>query len=432
MKHGSKTNQSGVGYGRSSRREFLKASAAVSIATLAVPSYHAYAAGSDKIRVGLVGCGRRGTGAAQDCVNASPSVELAALGDLFEDKLDSGMKVLRKLGDKLTAADDTCFVGFDAFKKVIACDIDLIILATPPGFRPEHLRATVEAGKHVFTEKPVAVDPVGVRSVLASAELAAEKKLAIVAGIQRRHQADYVATLNRIHDGAIGEIVSAQCYWIGDYGYYPAVKRRPNWSDMEAQIRNWNYFTWLSGDHIVEQHVHNIDVINWALQAHPVKAIAMGGRQQRTGPEFGHIYDHFAVEFEYPNGVRVSSMCRQSKGTAHRVAEYLVGTKGTSNPRGTISGQNPFKFEGDVRNPYEQEHADLIASIRAGEPLNEGKAVAESTMAAILGRMSAYTGQEISWKWAMNASKLDLRPAKYDMGDLPTPPVAVPGETKLI
>ncbi len=415
-----------------SRRDFMKTSAAMSVAALMSGPYHAYAAGSDKLRIGLIGCGRRGVGAAKDCLNSSPNVELVALGDLFERKIKGARKSFEGLADKMAVTDETCFLGFDAFEKVIACDVDLVILATPPGFRPQHLKAAVEAGKHVFMEKPVAVDPVGVRSIIASSELAAEKRLGLVAGTQRRHQADYVATLKRVHDGAIGEIVGAQCYWIGDYDYYTPVKRRPGMSDMEWQLRNWNYFTWLSGDHIVEQHVHNIDVINWAFQAHPVSAIGMGGRQQRTGPEFGHIYDHFAVEFEYPNGARVSSMCRQMKETSQRVEERLVGTEGVCNPRGLISGAKPFKHEGDVPNPYEQEHADLIASIRAGEPLNEGRAVAESTMAAIMGRMSAYTGRKISWKWAMKASKLDLRPAKYEMGDLPVPPVAIPGKTELI
>jgi predicted dehydrogenase len=199
---------------------------------------------------------------------------------------------------------------------------------------------------------------------------------------------------------------------------------------MESQVRNWNYFTWLSGDLIVEQDVHNLDVINWAIQAHPVKEIGLGGRQQRTGPEFGHIDDHFAIDFEYPNGLRMASLWRQMKNTSHRVGENLVGTKGTCNPKNEILGPNPFKHQGEVPNPYVPEHADLIAGIRKGEPLNEGRAVAESTMTAILGRMAAYTGREISWKWAMEASKLDIRPEKYEMGSLPVPPIAIPGEEK--
>ncbi|HUU09290.1 MAG TPA: gfo/Idh/MocA family oxidoreductase [Phycisphaerae bacterium] len=303
---------------------------------------------------------------------------------------------------------------------------------SPPGFKPGHLKTAIDNGKHVFIEKPVGVDPVGIRQVLKSAEAAAKKKLGIVAGTQRRHQSPYVETIKRIHDGAIGDVVAGQVYWIGDYGYYPAVHKKPEWSDMEWQIRNWNYFTWLSGDHIVEQHVHNIDVMCWVMKGPPEKCIALGGRQQRTAPEFGHIYDHFAVEFEYPGGIRWASYCRQNDKTSGRVSEYAAGTKGTSNCAGNIWGETPYKFEGSNPNPYVQEHTDLIESIRKGEPLNEGKTVAESTLAAVMGRMSAYTGREISWKWALNSSKLDLAPPKYAFGPLPVPEVAVPGVTPLI
>jgi predicted dehydrogenase len=201
---------------------------------------------------------------------------------------------------------------------------------------------------------------------------------------------------------------------------------------MEWQLRNWNYFTWLSGDHIVEQHVHNIDVINWLMQSHPEKAIGMGGRQQRTGPEFGHIYDHFAVEFEYPNGVRVESLCRQMKGLSNRVAENVAGTKGSADPRESILGANAYKYEQETPNPYVQEHADLINAIRSNTPINEGVALAESTMAGIMGRLAAYSGREISWRWIMNASKLDLTPPALEMGPLPVPPVAIPGEYELV
>ncbi len=421
---------------RVSRRDFIKASAAISLAAMMPGSGNIFAARAEKLRVGLIGCGRRGTGAAKDCLSSAPSVEIAAMGDLFKDQLDGSRSHLTQEldRDKLKVTDSTCFVGFDAYKKVIATDVDLVILAAPPHFRPEHLKAAIEAGKHVFMEKPVAVDPVGVRSVIATSELAAEKNLAIVAGTQRRHQAHYVEIMRRVHNGDIGEIVAAQCYWIGDYEYYMAVLRQPGWSDMEWQCRNWNYFTWLSGDHIVEQHVHNIDVINWAIGSHPVRAMGMGGREVRTGPEYGHIFDHFAVEYEYPGGVRVTSMCRQMSGCSHRVSERLVGTAGsayTDGANGYIEGQKPFKYEGSSPNPYVQEHADLIASIREGRPLNEGRQVAESTLTAIIGRMSAYTGRELKWDWVIKESKLDLTPPKYEMGDLPLAAVAVPGETKL-
>jgi predicted dehydrogenase len=279
-------------------------------------------------------------------------------------------------------------------------------------------------------EKPVAVDPVGVRSVIASSALAAEKGLAIVAGTQRRHQARYLELMKRIHDGAIGDVIGGQCYW--NQGGLWVIKKTPQMSDMEWHCRNWLYFSWTSGDHIVEQHVHNIDVMNWAFGKTPVKIVGMGGRQVRTAPEYGNIFDHFAVEFEYPNGARVMSMCRQIEGCADRVEERIEGTKGSAMGYGEISGPAAWKFEGDEANPYVVEHTDLIASIRAGKPINEGKRIAESTLCAIIGRMSAYTGRAISWDWAMNASKLDLSPAKYEFGQNPVDPVAVPGKTPLV
>jgi predicted dehydrogenase len=425
-----------------SRRDFLKASAVVAATTVVTgcattgrrgPAILPSARLRERIRVGVIGCGGRGTGAARDCVTSSPNVEIVALGDLFQDRLDEACGELCALGDKFRVTSDRCYTGFDAYHHVLASDIDLVILATPPGFRPLHLRAAIEAGKHVFMEKPVAVDPVGVRSVIASSELAAARHLAIGCGTQRRHQAAYRETMKRIQDGAIGALVGGQCYW--NQGELWVKPKEPDWSDMEWQCRNWLYFTWLSGDHIVEQHVHNLDVINWAMGAPPVKCVGMGGRQSRTAPEFGNIYDHFAVEYEYPGGVRVLSMCRQVAGASERVSEHLVGTKGTADPHGEITrGKRVWKFEpkGEPVNPYVQEHADLIASIRSGRLLNEGKRIAESTLTAIMGRMSAYTGREVSWDWVMNASQLDLTPAKYEFGDLPYDPVAIPGETKLV
>jgi len=417
-----------------SRRNFIRASAAASMAALAAPGSRIYAAGSDKLRVGLIGCGGRGTGAATDCVKSSDNVEIVAMGDIFQDHLDKSLATLsRKVDDKVSVTDDTSFTGFDAYEKVLACDIDMVILATPPHFRPMHLRAAIEAGKHVFMEKPVAVDPVGIRSVIESSQLAKQKGLAIVAGTQRRHQEHYLEVMKRVHAGDIGEIVAGQCYW--NQGGLWVKKKLVDWSDMEWQCRNWLYFTWLSGDHIVEQHVHNLDVINWAIGSHPVKCLGMGGRQVRTGPEYGNIFDHFAVEYEYANGARVLSMCRQIEGCAERVSEQVVGTNGsvyTDGSNGYIEGPNAYKYEGKSPNPYEQEHADLIASIRNGRPLNEGRRIAESTMTAIMGRISAYTGRALQWDWVMNASRLDLSPPTYEFGDLPVRPVAVPGKTELI
>ncbi len=352
--------------------------------------------------------------------------------DLFTDRLEGSLKELEeKHPGRIKVPADRRYTGFDGYKTLCALpEVNLIVTATPPGFRPIHFSAAVEAGKHVFMEKPVAVDPAGVRSIIATSELARKKGLAVVAGTQRRHQSRYLEMMRRVHDGAVGELVGGECYW--NQGDLWVVRKTPEMSDMEWQCRNWLYFTWLSGDHIVEQHVHNIDVVNWAFGTPPVKAMGMGGRQVRTGPEYGNIYDHFAVEFEYPNGARVLSMCRQTPGCADRVEERLVGTRGSAFGYGEIRGAAPWKFEGEETNPYVQEQADLIASIRRGEPLNEGRRIAESTLCAIMGRMSAYTGRAISWDWAMNSSKLDLTPPRYELGDLPVEPVAVPGVTPLV
>jgi len=418
-----------------SRRDFLKVSAAsaVLIGSGALAARQgAWAAGSDTIRVGVVGCGGRGTGAAHDCIKSSPGVKIVALGDLFKDRLDGCYNALtgnQELKESVDLTPERCFVGFDAYQKVIDSGIDMVILAAPPGFRPAHFKAAIDAGKHVFMEKPVAVDGPGARMVFAAGEMADQKKLGVVAGTQRRHQSNYVETIKRIHDGAIGEIVGGQCYW-NQGGLWNHV-RKPEWTDMEWQVRNWLYFTWLSGDHIVEQHVHNIDVINWVMQAHPVKAVGFGGRQVRTDPAYGHIFDHFAIDFEYPNGVRILSMCRQIDGCCGNVSERVVGTKGTSNCANTIRGKEEWKYSGPGNNAYVQEHADLIASIRAGKPLNETRQVAESCLSAIMGRMSAYTGQEVSWEQALNSQE-DTMPAKLEFGPLPVPPVAVPGKTPLV
>jgi len=415
------------------RRDFLRTSAAATAAGLAVQlapgRAFAYAGGSDVIRVGVIGCGGRGTGAARDCVTAAQGVEIVAMGDLFPDRLEKSRRELATaIGDRLKVTRETSFTGFDAYEKVIGSGVDLVILATPPGFRPAHLEAAIRAGKHVFTEKPIAVDPAGVRSVLASSELAATKGLALVAGTQRRHDPKYVETMRRIHDGAIGEVVAGQVYW--NQGGLWQVARTPAMSDTEWQIRNWLYFTWLSGDHVVEQHIHNIDVANWALKAHPVKANGVGGRQVRVDPGYGHIFDHFAVELEYPNGARVLSMCRQQDGTARYIGEHLIGTKGTSNAMDWVNGAQSWRYEGEGANPYVQEQVDLIASIRAGKPLNEGRQVAESTLSAILAREAAYTGQEITWEEILNAD-LDLTPRTLAFASMDVPPVALPGVTKL-
>lgn len=411
------------------RRDFIRTSAGVGAIAMFAPftTPRVFAAGSDEIRIGLVGCGGRGTGAAVNCLESSEGVRLVAMGDLFRDRLEQSRRNLQSVAQ---VADDHCFTGFDAYEKVIASDVDLVILATPPGFRPMQLEAAIQAGKHVFAEKPIAVDPAGVRRVIAAAKLAKQKKLGIVAGTQRRHQDSYLETIQRIQDGAIGDVVSGSCYW--NQGGLWVHQRQPQYSDMEWQVRNWLYFTWLSGDHIVEQHVHNIDVMNWIMGDFPESAYGMGGRQARTGAEYGHIYDHFAIEFEYPGGRRVTSFCRQIPGSDGRVGEHVVGTKGTADPSGRIDGAQPYRYRNrEAENPYVQEHRDLIASIRAGDPLNEGEQIAMSTLAAVMGRMSAYTGKRVTREFALS-SELDLVPNELDFTSLSTPPVAIPGQTKLV
>ena len=415
------------------RRTFLSAAAA-SAASVALTNNFAHAAGSDRLRVGLIGAGGRGCGAAKDCVSSTAGVEITAIGEMFPDRLEKAKKNLAdSLGDAYKVADDHCFLGFDAYQKVLATDVDMVILATPPGFRPMHIRAAAEAGKHIFAEKPVATDPVGVRSVIESGKIIAARKLGFLAGTQRRHHPGYIEIIKRIHDGAIGEVLGGQCYWCQNAIWFKP--HQPEWSDLEWQLSNWEYFTWLSGDHIVEQHIHNIDVMNWAMGGPPVSAYGMGGRQVRTDPVYGHIFDHFAIEFTYASGVKVSSMCRQIDGTASRVTEMIVGSKGIAEPRqGTIKGDNPFKYAGETRPAaaMKAEHADLIGSIREGKPLNDAQRIAETTLTAIMGRMSAYTGKEITFEQAMG-SKLNLFPEKLDFAAAyPTPDVAVPGKTPLI
>ena len=423
-----------------SRRAFVQTTIAAAAAIAVRGGIHAQ--GSDAVRVGVIGTGGRGSGAATDVIRSSEGVEVVALGDLTPDRLGGAREQLSKFvsdNPKYKAAlkvtDDTCFVGFDAYKKVLASQVDYVILATPPGFRPAHLAAAVEAGKHIFTEKPVAVDSAGIRSVLATYERARGKNLGIGVGTQRRHQGMYLDTIKRIQDGAIGSVMSGQVFW--NQGGLWNRKRQPAWSDLEWQIRNWLYFTWLSGDHIVEQHVHNIDVANWVLGAHPVRATAVGGRQWRTDPSYGHIYDHFGVDFEYPSGARVLSMCRQIDGTRGRIGEQFIGSKGRAemSDGGTaqIAGESAWTWSKPENyiTPYVQEHTDLVASIRSGKPYNELKQVAESTLTAILGREAAYTGQELTWDEVLKAD-LDLTPPQTNaFGPLEVPPVPMPGRTKL-
>ena len=424
-----------------SRRDFLATTAAATLATSLAAYRNVHAQGNEQlIKVGLVGCGGRGTGAAQQCITAGQNVKLWAMGDAFPDRVTSAYNQLNNnanLRDRIDVPVGRRFSGLDAYTQVLQ-NCDLVILATPPGFRPIHIQAAVNANKHIFTEKPVAVDGPGVRTVLAAYEQANQRNLCVVAGTQRRYQTGYQESMRRIHDGALGTLTSGRCYW--NQGSLWHRERTAGMSDVEWQLRNWLYFTWLSGDHICEQHIHNLDVINWATRAHPIKAMGMGGRQVRTGAAFGHIYDHFTIEYEYPNGFHLQSMCRQQPNCANNVSEAVTGTLGTWTPAGSpatpnayrITGQNAWSRPRQQDNqPYQHEHEVLIQRIRTGQRINDLQTVAESTLTAILGRMAAYTGQVVTWDQALNSTE-NWMPANLTMQtNLPVPPVAMPGQTEL-
>ncbi len=415
-----------------SRRDFLKNTALTAAATLPIPLVHA--AGGDRLNVALVGCGGRGTGAASQALRADSDLKLVALADAYEDRLDKSLKILQAdegIAAKLDVPPERRFVGFDAYKGAIAA-ADVVLLCEPPHFRPGHIKAAIEAGKHVFAEKPVAVDAPGVRSVLATCELAKQKKLAVVSGLCLRYSSSFREVMKRIHDGAIGEVVALQA---NDYrsGRW-AKPRQPGQTDMDYQMRNWYNFTWLSGDFNVEQHVHFLDVCSWAMKdQYPARAIGMGGRQVLVEPEYGNIYDHFSVVHEYENGVRLYSNTRQQRGCKNEMAAHVFGSKGRafiSEGGMRITGPEPWEFKGKDNNFYQTEHDELFASIRAGRPINNGYYMSMSSLVAIQARMSSYTGQQITWEQALN-SKEDLTPPSYDWKvALPDPPVAIPGKTK--
>lgn len=408
------------------RRQVLIGTAATT-ASMAMPKgFAGVFQDSPTLKVGLIGCGGRGNGAIRNCFEADKGVVVTALGDIFQDHMDSTMAGLKKDAADRYKVGDNHFVGFDAYQKVLATDCDAVILTTPPGFRPLHFEAAVNAGKHVFMEKPVAVDGPGIRKVIEIGEKAKQKGLTVVAGTQRRADPQYMECMQRVHDGQIGDLLTLYAYW--NQGSLWNVDRSPNMSDTEYQLRNWLYYTWLSGDHIVEQHVHNLDVCCWAMKGHPVKATSLGGRQVRTDPKFGHIFDHFATEYEFENGARLISQCRQIDGCADNVSEYLVGSKGSSNAYNSIKGDKPWRYEGEKPNPYVEEHRRLVKSIRNNEKHNEARQVAESVMTAIMGRMSAYSGKTVTWEEAFN-SNLSLWPGDVKFGPMEFPPVAVPGKT---
>jgi predicted dehydrogenase len=429
-----------------SRRQFLQTgSSALAGAALlgAVPvERSAHAAGSDLIKIALVGCGGRGSGAADQALKTAGKTQLVAMADVLPEKLAKGLASLQtQHPEKVDVPPDRQFTDFDGYKKAISL-ADVVILATSPGFRPMHFEEAVRQGKHVFMEKPVATDAPGIRQLLAAAEEAKKKNLKVGVGLQRRHQRGYIEIVKRLQDGAVGDLALLRCYWDG--GSRDGVERLPDETEMHYQIRNWYYFTWLSGDHIVEQHVHNIDVCNWIKGAHPVRAQGMGGRQVRNAKRHGQIFDHHFVEFEYADGVRMLSQCRQIPGCWPSVSEHVLGTKGSAD---LDAGRNLFVIKGPgawryntkqqaQKNAYQQEHDDLFNAIRNDQPFNEAETAGLTTMTAILGRMCTYSGQQIEWEDALN-SKIELLPKTFgwDAAPLVLPdangfyPVAMPGRT---
>lgn len=419
----------------SSRRSFLKTSSAAvvggSLAATLGANRMAHAAGSDTIKVGLIGCGGRGTGAAKNAMHAEDNLKITALGDAFEDRVKYADQILqRTLGEKYNVSPDQMFHGFDAYKQVIDSGVDVVLLATPPHFRPAHLRYAIEKDKHVFCEKPVAVDAPGVRHVLETTELAHKKDLSIVSGLCWRYDYGVRETMKRIQDGAIGDIVAVQENYLTGTLWHRG--RKPEWSEMEYQMRNWLYFTWLSGDHIVEQHIHSLDKALWLNgDQPPARCVGLGGRQVRTDEKFGDAYDHFAVCYEWDTGVKTFAYTRQMTGCKNNVEDYVLGTKGNAQLlKHAVNGEGePWKYTGAKPSMYDVEHKELFAGIRSGNHINNGEYMSYSTLMAIMGRMACYTGEEIELDKALN-SKQDLTPKEYAWGDAPQPEIAVPGVTK--
>jgi predicted dehydrogenase len=423
---------------RGNRRQFLRAGGALAAAGSTLPSALGATLKADSketLSVGLVGCGGRGGGAAVNALRADPNVKLVALGDAFPDFLTSKLGSLKAIGDiadRIDVPEDRQFVGFDAYKGVIdSCDV--VLLATSPHFRPLHVEYAVEHGVHAFVEKPIATDAVGVRRVWAASEKAREKGLSISSGLCYRYQFAKQETFKRVHDGMIGDITALECTY--NTGGLWHRGRKAEWSEMEYQMRNWLYFTWLSGDHIAEQHIHSLDKLAWAMQDdYPVKCTASGGRIVRTDEQWGNIYDHFNTVYEWGNGVKGFSSCRQWVGADANVSDFAYGTKGTAalqSHRINTEGEK-WRYRGEGPDDmYQNEHDALFAALRAGERIDNADYMCKSTMMAIMARMSAYTGKTVTWDQAWN-SELDLSPAAYEWGDVPMRPVAQPGITPFV
>ena len=436
-----------------SRRDFLKTSTTAAAGASLVSSLSAVQAAhtsyDETVRLGMIGCGGRCTGAAGNAMNTEGPTKLVAMCDAFDDRLQGSLKTLkRKYSDQVDVPKERQFVGFDGYKALLDSDIDLVLIATPPGFRPIHFEAAVNAGKHVFAEKPVAVDPAGVRRFLAAAKKSKEKDLLVQIGLQRRHEPAYIETIKRLQDGAIGDIVAARAYWNG--GGVWTRNRKPGQTEMEYQMTNWYYFNWLCGDHIVEQHIHNLDVINWLMGEAPVKGQGQGGRQVRTGKENGEIFDHHFVEFTYGdtpygNGTTLHSQCRHIRKCWNKVGENVHGSNGSCNiGKATLfdkNGEVTWKFGKRGGRGHQEEHHDLFRDFRAGKRPNEAEYGAMSTMTAILGRMCTYSGKEIKMADALK-SEVVVSPIDQFTSMSDTPPVVpnddmsynipVPGEFKVL
>jgi predicted dehydrogenase len=423
----------------------LKTSSAIAVAAALPIGRSAHAAGSDEIKIALIGCGGRGTGAAVQALRnqAMPNVKLVALADAFDDRVESTYKIVStQMKDKVDVPEERRFTGLDSFQKAIDCDVDMVLLCSPPGFRPQQFEAAVKAGKHVFMEKPVATDAPGVRRILAANEEAKRKGLVVAVGHHLRHEDKHREVIRRLHDGAIGEIEFLRAYF--NSGGVWVRPRQPDQTEMQYQVRNWYYFTWLSGDHIVEQHVHDIDICNWIKQGPPVEAQGSGGRQVRIGPDYGEIFDHHAVEFTYADGAKMFSYCRHIRNCWNSFAQHAHGSRGTAGFEGhgtavlQVDGEEPVRWQRS-HDGHQIEHDDLFAALAEGRPHNEGDFGATSTMTAILGRMASYSGQVVRWDDALN-SQIDLSPQQltWDAEPRVKPGAdglyacAMPGTTKVL
>ena len=427
------------------RRQFISTSTAVAAATAVTTAANLqaglHAAGSDVLKVGLIGCGGRGTGAASQALKADAATELHALADVFDDRLQMSRRRLERQFNqdgepqRVTVSQDRCFTGFDAYKEVVdRCDV--VCLASTPHFRPRHLKYAVDAGKHVFCEKPVAVDAPGLRSVMESSQKAATQNTSLVSGLCWRYHHGKKAVMQKVHEGAIGRITALQCSYMTGGVWDPRKTKTECQNEMEYQLRNWYYYTWLSGDLISEQHIHSLDKILWAMKDEaPVNISGSGGRQVRTHEKYGNIFDHFNVVYTWANGVKAFARCRHWKNCENEVSDFIYGSEGSADLMKhrifDSSGNEVWKFKGAGGDMYQIEHDELFAGIRSGNVINNGDYMCKSTLMSISGRLAAYTGQSLSWEQALNSQE-DLSPAAYEWGEVPVPAVAIPGQTKFV